>query len=244
MYRIFKSMPLVLGLLALAFLSLVSKPSYAQDKEEKPLVACDQSKGTGEIFYDFDALIIFYSDFMYGENANEPSFPKPLKVKAFNDRLVKSIKNNFALCLRAGDGKAKPIYIILSSYSYDLGCENKDIFCWRNAQEIQKNWEMIHSPRNLTLLVRGYYDPRIEIAPGLRGYGSLLTYWYRRGVEHKLAQMPTNNKSTFSALLPVNGTITVDEQLEYIFQELTPRKDYSPEFSISLPLGIPAQDKE
>src|SRR5690606_16865844 len=99
----------VLTLLLLTMLVPVQL-SWAGDKEKFP-TACDQNESIGSVFYDFDAIYIYYVGFM-SQEAIGVDFPEALKFENFNAKLVEAIKKNFSLCLTTETGAVKPIVVI------------------------------------------------------------------------------------------------------------------------------------
>lgn len=229
MYRVLKSVPLVLGVLAVVFLSLLAQPSYAGDKREKPLVACDQNEGLGEIFYDFDALIVYYSTFMISSPRQDSKFPKALQYDTFNARLIEQIKENFSRCLKTVEGKQKPIYVFFLHSPPDMdtrgmNCDDKIVICRNFSSE--KIHEMIKNPKNLTLVLRGDYSPQQEIASGVMGTGFIYAYWYRPEALYKSFGFSNNVDGSIAVLPPLNGIQSIEERLKAFFEALSPRKLY------------------
>lgn len=204
------------------------RPAYAEDKKEKPLVPCNQHDpySVGSIFYDFDALIVYYRDFMglAGSPEQAEKFPKILKNKTFNDRLLKEIKKNFALCLKTADGKDKPIYVIYEHPLGDEGCDGKAIICKPSFDQRQ----MTRDPRNLTLILRGHYVPVYEIAPDINGIGYIQSYWFRPAASYFAHEpWPSSVNTLTVSLPPLNGIQTIEEILgNYFFPYLVPARAY------------------
>lgn len=207
-------------LLALLFMVAFPSASHAEEKKETPLIACDQPHGVGEIFYDFDALIIYYAGFMDVSPTTDPEFPSVLKPKVFNDRLTSVLKKNLALCLKTADGTDKPIYTFFGDAPEDIECDEVSVFCRGSSVEQRK--KMRDNPRNLTLMIRGYYFPQDKITPEVKGRGYILTYWYRPEVNYTLARLPFVNNSAVLDLPPVGGLVSMEEKLNILFDYLKP----------------------
>lgn len=218
--------------------AFVESLAKTQGKKEKPLLDCNQYDigSLGSIFYDFDALIIYYRDFMWlaGSHWHAKEFPEALKNKTFNDRLLKAIKKNFSLCLKTPDGKDKPIYVIYTRPLGNEGCDGDTIKCEPSYE--QK--EMTRNPRNLTLILRGHYAPTYEIAPGIKGIGYIHSYWFRPEASYfKHQPWPSTVSIVTSFLPPVNGIQTVEEALESnFFPLLVPRKSVGPRSDLVSPV--------
>lgn len=217
--------------------AFVKSSAKTQDKKERPLLDCKQYDmgSLGSIFYDFDAMIIYYRDFMYfGSYPGQKNFPNILKNKTFNERLLKEIKKNFALCWKTADGKDKPIYVIYQWTSGDEGCDGNTIIC----QPSRKQIEMTLNPRNLTLVLRGHYFTTHEIAPGSKGGGYIQGYWFRPEASYfKHQPWPSISTIDTALLPPVNGIQTVEEALESnFFPLLVPRKSVGPRSDLVSPV--------
>ncbi|MFN7114244.1 MAG: hypothetical protein ACK4PK_07765 [Alphaproteobacteria bacterium] len=211
-------------------LGSISLPSHAQSKQEKPLVACDQNQGIGSVFYDFDALIVYYSTFMTSSPRQDSKFPQALRHDVFNARLIEKIKENFSLCLKTKEGKQKPIYVFFLQSPPDMdtrgmNCDDQSVIC-RNASS-EKIHEMIENPKNLTLVLRGDYSPQQEIASGVMGTGFIYTYWYRPETLYKSLGFSNNVDGSIVVLPPLNGMQSIEERLKAFFEALSPRKVYS-----------------
>lgn len=184
--------------------------SSLAEVREKPLVACDQNESIGSVFYDFDALYIYYAGFM-SVGDRSANFPEELKFANFNAKLIEAIKKNFALCLKTAGGEAKPIVVIPPHHI-------------KMPEKPKYDPKMIHNPKNLTLVITGDYFTETEIAPGVKGSGHIFSYWYRPEVSDKHSRLPIGLIGGVLRLPPLNGTRSIEGRLETFFNSKQPRK--------------------
>src|SRR4051794_31044872 len=90
-------------LFSACFLMLITNKAFSQ---------CDQDKGIGAVFYNFETLFIYYADFPHQTDEKLSGFPAPLKYDNFNKRLLEAVRKNFGACLKTALGTEKPIVVI------------------------------------------------------------------------------------------------------------------------------------
>ena len=206
----------ILSTLVITFIALLFPTAVHAQKTERPPVACDQNEGIGSVFYDFDAIYIYYPRFMQNTE-NDPGFPDELKFDNFNTRLVMEIKKNFALCMKDENGIEKPIIIIPPF-------QIRKNFTEQEKAADKVNQLEIHNPRNLTLMVRGEYSLNAEFVDGAKGFGRLISYWYRPEASYKLSRLPLSATSEFVVLPPHDDDQRIKNALDGFFEDKRPRK--------------------
>ena len=178
---------------------------------------CNQKQNVGEIFYNFDKIIVYYGQFPRYGNKIRAGYPKILEYKNFTHLLTETLRENFGACLKTETGFPKEIAVIpplVIQNSYGGIRDN--------------NVDQIHNPRNLTIVVSLIYEPGHIATLGVEEYGQFTYFFYRPEIAYKMGRLPLSNNSGAFTFFPQQGEEKLKEKFLDFFASIRPIQDVAP----------------
>ncbi len=172
---------------------------------------CNESKGGGAAFYDFDRIVVYFSKFPHPDVQKKSNYPSELKFEKFSASLSEAIKKNFAQCLRSkslwtGNEKDKPVTV---------------------TKELT---DEVFDPRSLVIIIKlDYRPPSEKTANPELNYGLMQFTFFRNGLSNQDAIRSLIYFNQARAIFPFSANGDLNKRLQSFFEMIAPR-DFSTEY--------------
>jgi hypothetical protein len=102
------------AVIAWASFSKICEAQFAQYNSSYGNFACESRVGPGAPFYDFDKIIIYFSELPNEDQMKvvNSDFEKDFSWRSFEDQVENIVRENFKLCLKSKSDLAKPVSIL------------------------------------------------------------------------------------------------------------------------------------